>query len=143
MEARVTPALDGGSSVFMGSLPKNLALVALGPWVGRRYGNVITSVIMTDRHPRWLGWRRGVHRGRIASGPASTGMRWLDGATAYGPRWSQLIFVGDADEAPDGSSPFVVLLCSRRKVEEQLRALGLLLVWAAAKAAWTVMRFDF
>ena len=70
-------------------------------------------------------------------------MRWLDGATAYGPRRLQLIFVGDADEAPNSGPPFVELLRGGRKVEEQLRALGLLLVWAAAKAAWTVMRFDF
>ena len=43
--ACIAPALDGGSSVFMGSLPENLALVAVGPWVGRRYEDVITSVV--------------------------------------------------------------------------------------------------
>ena len=46
----------------------------------------------------------------------------LDGASAYGCRWSWLIFVGNADEAPDGGSPLVELLRSRRKVKEQLRA---------------------
>ena len=106
----------------MNSLSKNLALVAVGSRVGRRYGDIITSVIATDRHPRWSGWRRGVHRGRIASGPASAGMRWPDGATAYGSRQPQLIVVGDADEAPDGGPPFVELLRGGRKIEEQLRA---------------------
>ena len=100
--AYVMSALDGGSSVFMNSLLKNLALVAVGSRVGRRYGDIITSVIATDRHPWWPVWRRGVHRGRIASGPTSAGMRWLDGATAYGSCRPQLIIVGDADEAPDG-----------------------------------------
>jgi len=76
-------------------------------------------------------------------GPSTAGMRWPDGPTAYGPRWSRLIFVGNADEAPDDGSPFVELLNSRRKVEEQLRALELLLVQAAAKSASTVTRFDF
>ena len=41
--ARIAPVLDGGSSVFMGSFPKNLALVVVGPRVGRCYGDVITS----------------------------------------------------------------------------------------------------
>ena len=83
----------------MGSLPKNLALVAVGSWVERQYGDIITSIVAMDRHPRWSGWRRGVHHGRIASGPASAGMRWLDGATAYGSRRPQLNIIGDADEA--------------------------------------------
>ena len=80
--ACIAPALDGGSSVFMSSFPENLALVAVGPWVGRRYGNVITSVITTDRHPRWLAWRRRVHRGRSTFGPSTASMRWFDGASA-------------------------------------------------------------
>ena len=63
-----------------------------------------------------------MHRGRIASGPASAGMRWLDGATAYGSRRTQLIIVGDADEAPDGGPLFVKLLRGGRKIEEQLCA---------------------
>ena len=127
----------------MSSFPKDPALVAEGPWVGRRYGDIITSVVATDRHPWWPGWRRGVHRGRIASGPTSAGVRWPDEATAYGSRRPQIIVVSDVDEAPDGGPPFVELLCSGRKVEEQLRALGLLLVCVAAKAAWPLMRFDF
>ena len=116
--ARVTPALDGGSSIFMNSLPKNLALVAVGSRVGRCYGDIIMSVVAMDRRLGWPGWRRGVHRGRIASGTASAGMRWPDGATAYGSCRSQLIVVGDADEAPDGGPPFVKLLRSGREVEE-------------------------
>ena len=106
----------------MGSLPKNLALVAVGPWVGLRYGDVITSVITTDRHPWWLARRRRVHRGRSAPGPSTAGVRWLDGASAQGARWSWLIFVGDTDEAPDGGSPLVELFRSKKEVEEQLRA---------------------
>ena len=137
------PALDGGSSVFVSSLSKNLTLVAVGPRIGRRYGDIITSVVATDRHPRWLVWRRGVHRGRIASGPASAGMRWPDGASAYRSCRPQLVIVSDADEAPDGGPPFVKLLLGGRKIEEQLRALGLPLAWVAAKAGWTAMRLDF
>ena len=120
--ARFAPAVDGGLSVFVSSFPKNLALVAVGPRVGRRYRDVITSVVMTSRHPRRLAWRRGVHRGRIASGPASSGMQWLDGATTYGSCQPQLIVVGDANEASDGGPPFVKLLRSGRKIKEQLRA---------------------
>ena len=116
--ACIAPALDGGSSVFMGLLPKNLALVAVGPWVGRRYGNVNTSVITTDQHQRWLAWRRRVHRGRSTPGPSTAGMRWFDEASARRPRRSRIIFIGDGDEAPDGGSPLVELLRSRREVEE-------------------------
>lgn len=120
--ACITSALDGGSSVFTGSLPKNVMLVAVDPRIGQRYGNIITSIITTDRHPRWLAWGRRMHRGCIAPSPSSAGMRWLNGAMAYGPRRSRLIFVGDADEAPDSGSPFVEPLLKRRKVEEHLRA---------------------
>ena len=127
----------------MSSLPKNLALVVVGPWVGRCYGNIITSVIATDRHPWWLAWRRRVHRARSTPGPSTASMRRFDGAPARGPRRSRIIFVGDGDEAPDGGSPLVELLRSRREVEEQLRAPRLLLAWVAAKATWTVARFDF
>ena len=63
-----------------------------------------------------------MHRGCIASGPSIAGVRWLDGAVAYGPCQSQLIFVGDADEASDGGPPFVELLRSGRKVKEHLHA---------------------
>ena len=110
--------LDGGSSVFMSLLPKNFTLIAVGSRVRRCYGNIIMSVVATDRHPRWPVWGRGVHHGRITSGPTSAGMRWLDGATAYGSCPPQLVVVSDADEAPDSGPPFVKLLCSRRKVEE-------------------------
>ena len=89
--ARVTPALDGGSSIVISLLPKNLTLVAVGSRVGRCYEDIITSVVAMDRHPRWPVWRRGVHRGRIATGPSSAGMRWLDGAMAYRSRRPQLI----------------------------------------------------
>ena len=116
--ARFASALDGGSSVFMGSFSKNLALVAVGPWVGRRYENVITSVIMTDQHRRQLPRGRRVHCGCSSTGPSTAGMWWLDGAPARGPRGSRIIFVGDGDEAPDGGPPFIELLHGRREVEE-------------------------
>lgn len=106
----------------MSSLPKNLVLVAVGSRVGQCYGDIITSVVVADRHALWPGWRRGVHPGRIASSPTSADMQWLDGATAYESRRSRLIVVSDADEAPDGGPPFVKLLRSGRKVKEQLRA---------------------
>jgi hypothetical protein len=80
--ADVAPPLDSGPSVFMGSFSQNLALIAVGPWVGRRYGDVITSVVPLDQHSRKLAWRRRVHRGCNTSGPHTTGMRWLDGASA-------------------------------------------------------------
>ena len=127
----------------MNPLPKDLTLIAVGSRVGRHDGDIITSIIATDRHPRWPGWRRGVHRGRIASGPASASMQWLDGAMSYGSRRPQLIVVGDADEDRDGGPPFVNLLHGGRKIEEQLHALGLPLAWVAAKAGFTVMRLDF
>ena len=106
----------------MSPLPKDLTLIAVGSRVGRRDGDIISGVVATSRRPGWLGWRRGVHRGCIASSMVSAGMRWLDGATAYGSRRPQLIIVGDADEAPDGGPPFIELLRSGRKVEEQLHA---------------------
>ena len=105
----------------MNPLPKDLTLIAVGSRVGRRDGDIITSVIATDRRPGWLGWRRGVHHGRIATGTASAGMRWPGGATAYGSRRPQLIILGEADEAPDGGPPFIELLCGGRKIGEQLR----------------------
>ena len=63
-----------------------------------------------------------MHHGCIAPGPPIVGMRWLDGAAAYGPRWSRLIFVGNVDEAPDSGSPLVEPLRIMRKVKEQLHA---------------------
>ena len=105
----------------MSSLPKNLTLVAVGSLVGRCYGHIITSIVTMGRHPRWPVRRRGVHRGCITPGPTSTGMVRLDGAMAYGSRQPQLVVVSDAGEAPDGGPPFVKLLRSGRKVEEQLR----------------------
>ena len=141
--ARFTPALDSGSSVFVSSFPKALALVAEGPRVGRCYGDVITSVVTMGRRPRRLARRRRVHRGRNSPGPPSASMRWLGVAPTRGPARSPIVFVGDGDEAPDGGPPLVELLRSRSEVEEQLRAPKLLLAWVAATAAWTVARFDF
>ena len=106
----------------MSSLPKNLTLVAVGSRVERRNGDIITSIVVTDRHPWWLVWRRGVHHGRSTPDPSTTGMRRLNGALARGPRQSRLIFVGNANEASDGGSPLIELFHSRKKIEEQLRA---------------------
>ena len=105
----------------MSLFSKNLALVAVGPRVRRRYRDVITSIVTTGRRPQWLARRR-VHRGRSSPGPPSASMWWLGGALTQGPRRSRIVFVGDGDEAPDGGPPLVKLLCSRREVEEQLRA---------------------
>ena len=56
LAAHFAPAVDGGSSVFMSSFPKDLALVAEGPRVGRRYGDVITSVSRrADARGSWRG----------------------------------------------------------------------------------------
>ena len=63
-----------------------------------------------------------MHRGRSSPGPPSASMWWLGGVPTRGPRRSRIVFVGDGDEAPDGGSPLVELLRSRREVEEQLRA---------------------
>ena len=84
-----------------------------------------------------------MHRDCSTPGPPSAGMWWLGGAPARGSRRSRVFFVGDGDEAPDGGPPLVELFCSRREVEEQLRAPKLLLAWVVATAAWTVARFDF
>lgn len=84
-----------------------------------------------------------MHHGCIASSTVSAGMRWPGGAMAYGSRRPQLIIVGDADEAPHGGPPLVELLRGGRKIEEQLRALGLPLAWVAARAGWTAMRLEF
>src|SRR4051812_10672668 len=100
----------------MDSLPKNLALIAVGPWVGRRYGNVITSVVTTDRHRWQLARGRRVHCSCGSPSPSTAGMWWLDGAPTRGPCRSRIIFVGNGDEAPDGGSPLVELLRSRREV---------------------------
>ena len=127
----------------MNQLSKDSTLIAVGSQVARRDGDIITSVVATDRRPGWPGRRRGVHRGCIASSSVSTGMRWPGRAMTYGSFQPQLIVVGDADEAPDGGPPLVELLRGGRKIEEQLRALGLPLVWVAARAGWTVMRLDF
>ena len=105
----------------MSPLLKDLALIAVGSQVGRRDGDTITSVAVTGRRPGRSGRRRGVHRGCIASSMVSAGMWWPDGATAYGSRRPQLIIVGDADEASNGGPPFLKLLRSGRKIEEQLR----------------------
>ena len=120
--ACIAPALDSGSSIFVSSFSKNLALVTVGPRVGRRYRDVITSVVTTGRRPRRLARRRRVHRGRSSPGPPNASMWWLGGAPTRGPRRSRIVFVGDGDEAPDGGPPLVELLRNRREVEEQLRA---------------------
>ena len=63
-----------------------------------------------------------MHLDRSTPSPPGAGMWWLGGAPARGPCRSRIILVGDGDEAPDGGSPLVELLRSRREVEEQLRA---------------------
>ena len=106
----------------MNPLPKDLTLIVVGSRVGRRDGDIIMSVATAGRRPGWSGWRRGIHRGRVASGVVSASTWQPGGATAGGFRRPQPIVVGDADEAPDGGPPFIELLRGGRKIEEQLRA---------------------
>jgi hypothetical protein len=42
--ARFPSPLDGGSSILLLSLSKNLTLVATGSWIGRRRGIIVTGV---------------------------------------------------------------------------------------------------
>ena len=102
----------------MSPLLKDLALIAVGPRVGRCDGDIITSIATMGRRPGRSGRRRGVHRGCIASSMVSAGMRWPGGAMAYGSRRPQLVIVSDADEDPDSGPPFVKLLRGGRKIEE-------------------------
>ena len=104
----------------MSPLPKDLALIAVGSRVGQRDGDIITSIAPTGRRPGRSGWKRGIHRGCVASGVSSASTWQLGGATADGFRRPQPVVVGDADEALDGGPPFVKLLHGGRKIEELL-----------------------
>ena len=127
----------------MNPLLKDLILIVVGSRVGRRDGDIVSSVVATNRCPGWPGWRRGVHRGYIGSSTVSAGTWRPGGAMAHEFRRPQLIIVGSADEAPHGGPPLVELRRGGRKIKEQLRALGLPLVWVAARARWTPKRLDF
>src|SRR4051812_31670827 len=118
--ARLPSSLDGGSSVFLSSLPKDLPLVADGSRVGRRRRNVVAGVGPVSQ--RLLSRPRGrrVHRGRGIPGPPTVGTRRLDRTSARGSRWEWLVFVGEANEASNGGSPLVELLRSGQEVEKQL-----------------------
>ena len=120
--ARSAPALDSGLSVFMFSFPKDMALVTVGPWVGRRYGDFVARNIATGWRPRYRARRRRVHHGcGVASFPA-TGAWDSVGASTRGLHWNQFIFVGHRNKALNSGSPFVEFPRSGRKIEEQLRA---------------------
>src|SRR4051812_37602655 len=106
----------------MSSLLKNLTLVAVGLWVGRRYGDVIARDVPTSRHPRYRARRRRMHHGRGVAGPPATGAWDSIGASTRGLRWTWFVLVGDRNKASDGGSRFVEFPRSGRKVEEQLRA---------------------
>src|SRR6187399_2157358 len=106
----------------MSSLLKNLMLVAVGPWVGRRYEDGVTRDVSTSRHMRYRARRRRMHRGHGAAGPPATDAWYPIRASTRGPRWTWFILIGDRNKASDGGSPFVEFPCNGRKVEEQLRA---------------------
>ena len=120
--ARFAPTLDGGSSVFVSSFPKDLALVAEGPRVGRRYGDFVARNIATGWRPRYRARRRRLHRGRGAASFPATSAWDSVGASTQGLHWTRFVFVGHRDKASDSGSPFVEFPRSWRKIEEQLRA---------------------
>ena len=128
----------------MGSFPKNLALVTVGPRVRRRYGDFVACNVATS----WRPWyrarrRRRMHRGREAANFPATGAWDSVGASTRGLHRTRFVFVGHRNKASDTGSPFVEFPCSERKIEEQLRAVGLLLALVAVKPARIAARFDF
>src|SRR4051812_48363372 len=106
----------------MFSFPKDLALVTVGPRVGRQYGDFVARDITTG----WRPWRRAmrgrVHRGRGAAGSPATGAWDSVGALTRGPHRAWFVFVGHRNKASDRGSPFVEFPHSGREIEEQLRA---------------------
>ena len=105
----------------MGSFPKNLALVTVGPWVGRCYGDLVAHNVATGCRPRYRERKRRVHRGRGAAGFSATGPRDSIGAPTRGPHRTWFVFVGHRNKASDSGSPFIEFPRSGRKVKEQLR----------------------
>src|SRR3954468_644793 len=103
-------------------IPKDLALVLVGPWVGRSYGDFVARNVATGRCPWCRARRRRVHRGRSAASLPATGTWDSVGTSTRGLCRGRLIFVGHRNKASDGGSPFVEFPRSGRKVEEQLRA---------------------
>ena len=84
MVARSAPRLDSVPSVFMFSFPKDLALVTVGPRVGRCYGDFVARNVATGWRPRYRARRRRVHRGRGAAGFPATGVWDSIGASTRG-----------------------------------------------------------
>ena len=120
--ARSAPALDSGSSIFMFSFPKDLALVTVSPRVGRRYGDFIARNIATGWRSQYRARRRRVHRGRGAAGFPATGAWDSVGALTRGLHRTRFVLVGHRNKASDSGSPFVEFPHSGREIEEQLRA---------------------
>ena len=106
----------------MFSFSKDLALVTVGPRVGRCYGDFIARNVATGWHPRDRARRRRVHRGRGAAGFPATGAWDSVGASTRGLHRNWFVFVGHRNKASDSGSPFVDCPHSGRKMEEQLRA---------------------
>ena len=106
----------------MFSFPKDLALVTVGPRVGRSYGDLVARDVAMGWRPRYRAWKRRMHRSHGAPGPPAAGAWDSIGASTRELRWVWFILVGDCDKASDGGSPFVEFPRNGRKVEEQLLA---------------------
>ena len=104
----------------MFSFLKDLALVTVGPRVGRHYGDFVARNIATGWRPRYRARRRRVHRGRGAAGFPATGAWDSVGASTRGLHRTRFAFVGHRNKALDSGSPFVEFPRSGRKIEEQL-----------------------
>ena len=84
-----------------------------------------------------------MHHGRGAVGSRTTGAWDSVGASTRGLHRTRFVFVGHRNKASDSGSPFVEFPHSGRKIEQQLRAPGLLLALVAAKPAQIAMCFNF
>ncbi len=106
----------------MFSFLKDLALVTVGPRVGRRYGDFIARNVAMGWYPRYRARRRRVHRGHGAASFPATGSWDSVEASTQGLHRTRFVFVGHRNKASDSGSPFVEFPRSGRKIEEQLRA---------------------
>ena len=113
LTSRFSSALDAGSSVFLLSIMKNLALIATSSWI-RRCGGVAVEVDPASRRSWPSGWR--VHGGCTPTDYVATGscLVVLPRRRRARPPWS--VAVGVADETLNGGPPFVDLVRRRRVI---------------------------